>query len=51
MHHVLSVCFALVAVAHSTIAAPYILSDNFVGVDFLAAFVHEAIPDPTLGRV
>ncbi|KAK7692230.1 hypothetical protein QCA50_003855 [Cerrena zonata] len=35
----------------STLAATYQLSDNHVGTDFLSTFVHEAIPDPTHGRV
>ncbi|EPQ55426.1 endo-beta-glucanase [Gloeophyllum trabeum ATCC 11539] len=32
-------------------AATYALSDNHVGQDFLTSFTHEAIPDPTSGRV
>lgn len=32
-------------------AATYSLSDNIVGTDFLSAFTHEAIADPTHGRV
>lgn len=33
------------------IAATYSLSDNYVGTSFLSAFTHEAIADPTDGRV
>lgn len=32
-------------------AASYTLSDNFVGSGFLSGFTHEAIADPTNGRV
>ena len=34
-----------------TLAATYHLSDNHVGADFLSTFTHEAIADPTHGRV
>ncbi|CAL1706208.1 unnamed protein product [Somion occarium] len=37
--------------ACSAFAANYQLSDNHVGSDFLSSFVHEAIADPTHGRV
>ncbi|KAJ3553250.1 hypothetical protein NM688_g3716 [Phlebia brevispora] len=40
--------FSLTAGVH---AASYTLSDNYVGSDFLTAFQHQAIPDPTNGRV
>ena len=33
------------------LAATYSLDDNFVGTSFLSGFTHEAIPDPTNGRV
>ena len=32
-------------------AATYTLSDNYVGDSFLSGFEHEAIADPTNGRV
>lgn len=32
-------------------AASYSLRDNFIGTGFLSGFEHEAIPDPTNGRV
>lgn len=32
-------------------AATYSLTDNFVGTGFLSGFTHEAISDPTHGRV
>ena len=35
----------------SGFAATYHLSDNWVGSAFLNAFTHEAISDPTHGRV
>ena len=35
----------------SVLAASYTLSDNFVGSGFLSGFEHEAIADPTNGRV
>lgn len=35
----------------SALAASYTLSDNFVGSGFLSGFEHEAIADPTNGRV
>ncbi|CAL1706273.1 unnamed protein product [Somion occarium] len=35
----------------SVFAVNYQLSDNHVGSDFLSSFVHEAIADPTHGRV
>lgn len=34
-----------------SLAATYTLSDNYVGADFLTAFEHQAIADPTNGRV
>lgn len=34
-----------------SLAATYTLSDNYVGTDFLTAFEHQAIADPTNGRV
>ncbi|GJE87869.1 glycoside hydrolase family 16 protein [Phanerochaete sordida] len=39
------------ALAPSAYAATYHLSDNWVGSAFLSAFTHEAIADPTHGRV
>ena len=35
----------------SVLGASYTLSDNFVGSGFLTGFEHEAIADPTNGRV
>jgi hypothetical protein len=32
-------------------ATQYSLVDNFVGTGFLSGFTHEAIADPTQGRV
>ncbi|TFK51078.1 putative laminarinase [Heliocybe sulcata] len=40
-----------VLLASSALGATYTLSDTHVGSDFLTSFVHEAIPDPTSGRV
>ncbi|TFK45227.1 endo-1,3(4)-beta-glucanase-like protein [Heliocybe sulcata] len=42
---------ALLSFVSTALAATYSLSDNHVGPDFLTSFTHEAIPDPTSGRV
>lgn len=42
---------ALLTLVVSSQAATYHLSDNIVGTDFLDEFTHEAISDPTHGRV
>ena len=39
------------ALATSTLATNYCLTDEFIGKDFLVGFEHEAIDDPTHGRV
>ena len=44
----LAALYALVVSVHG---ATYHLSDNIVGTDFLNEFTHEAISDPTHGRV
>ncbi|KAG8960026.1 hypothetical protein FRC03_007139 [Tulasnella sp. 419] len=41
----------LVSVATSVHAATYAVSDTFIGTGFLNGFTHEAIADPTHGRV
>lgn len=46
-----SLSFFALALAPGALAATYQLSDNFVGSDFLSSFTHEAIADPTHGRV
>jgi hypothetical protein len=50
MHLVASTILAALA---SLVAAtrPYVLTDNYIGYDFLLGFEHQAIPDPTHGRV
>ena len=35
----------------SALAATYNVKDSFVGESFLSGFTHEAIADPTNGRV
>ncbi|KAM5536441.1 hypothetical protein V8D89_009877 [Ganoderma adspersum] len=35
----------------SVLGASYLLTENIIGPQFLSAFTHETIPDPTLGRV
>ena len=35
----------------SALAATYSLTDTYIGKDFLTGFTHEAISDPTHGRV
>ncbi|KAH8100225.1 putative laminarinase [Cristinia sonorae] len=47
----LSLALAAASVVPTALAATYSLSDNHVGSDFLSSFVHEAIADPTHGRV
>ncbi|QRV90795.1 glycoside hydrolase family 16 protein [Ceratobasidium sp. AG-Ba] len=42
---------ALVATASLASAATYKVTDTFIGSSFLTGFVHEAIADPTHGRV
>jgi hypothetical protein len=41
--------FALAAIA--PLAQGYHLVDNFVGKNFLSGFFHQAVADPTHGRV
>lgn len=41
----------LAAILPTAFAATYSLSDSYVGQDFLTKFTHEAIADPTKGRV
>jgi hypothetical protein len=43
--------FVLASSATFASAATYKLQDNFVGEGFLSGFEHEAISDPTHGRV
>ena len=43
--------FTLSALVSSALGATYPLKDKFVGQDFLSGFCHEAIADPTHGRV
>lgn len=43
--------FVLATLAPSALAATYSLSDNHVGTNFLSTFTHQAIADPTRGRV
>lgn len=43
--------FTLSALVSSALGATYPLKDKFVGQDFLTGFSHEAIADPTHGRV
>lgn len=42
---------ALFAFLTPAFAGVYVRSDNWKGADFLEAFTHEAIADPTHGRV
>ncbi|KAG8707683.1 hypothetical protein FRC08_000355 [Ceratobasidium sp. 394] len=42
---------AVVATASLANAATYKVTDTFIGPSFLSGFVHEAIGDPTHGRV
>ncbi|KZT36648.1 endo-1,3(4)-beta-glucanase [Sistotremastrum suecicum HHB10207 ss-3] len=46
-----AVFVSLVLAVTSVRAATYSLKDNFVGSSFLTGFTHEAIADPTHGRV
>ncbi|KAJ3477504.1 hypothetical protein NLI96_g10422 [Meripilus lineatus] len=41
----------LASLATSALATTYSLTDNHVGKDFLSTFTHQAIADPTHGRV
>nr|VWO94484.1 Mixed-linked glucanase [Ganoderma boninense] len=41
----------LASLAVSVLGATYSIADSHVGTDFLSAFTHEAISDPTHGRV
>ena len=43
--------FAVSALVSSALGATYNLKDTFVGEGFLSGFTHQAIPDPTHGRV
>ena len=43
--------FAISALFPSAFAATYNLKDSFVGESFLSGFTHQAIADPTHGRV
>ncbi|KAH7344535.1 putative laminarinase [Rhizoctonia solani] len=43
--------FVTLAVASVAQAATYTVSDTFIGSSFLSGFTHEAIADPTHGRV
>ena len=42
---------ALTSVAVPALGANYLLTDNIIGADFLAAFNFETEADPTNGRV
>ncbi len=46
-----AVLFAVSALVSSALGATYPKKDTFVGKDFLTGFSHEAIADPTHGRV
>ena len=47
-----STFFALLAAALPTaLASTYSIADTYIGQDFLNQFTHEAISDPTNGRV
>ncbi|KAJ3547126.1 hypothetical protein NM688_g5433 [Phlebia brevispora] len=46
-----SVSFIASALLPAAFAATYQLTDHHVGSDFLSSFIHEAISDPTHGRV
>ena len=46
-----AVLFAVSALVSSALGATYPKKDAFVGKDFLTGFSHEAIADPTHGRV
>ena len=50
MHLLKPFLFLSFYVLHA-LGAAYTLSDNFVGTGFLSGFEHEAIADPTNGRV
>ncbi|OCH86677.1 putative laminarinase [Obba rivulosa] len=41
----------VLALVSRTLAATYSLNQNYVGTDFLSAWTHQAIADPTNGRV
>ena len=43
--------FTVSALVSSALGATYNLKDKFVGEDFLTGFTHQAIADPTHGRV
>ncbi|KDQ07527.1 glycoside hydrolase family 16 protein [Botryobasidium botryosum FD-172 SS1] len=47
----LSTCVALFLGASEALAGTYCISDTFVGRSFLSGFHHQAIPDPSSGRV
>lgn len=51
MHFPATAAILVASLAPSVFAATYHLSDNHVGSDFLSTFTHEAIADPTHGRV
>lgn len=46
-----AVLFAVSALVSSALGATYPKKDTFVGKGFLTGFSHEAIADPTHGRV
>ena len=46
-----AVLLTVTSLAASALAATYSLRDSFVGHSFLSGFSHEAIDDPTHGRV
>ena len=48
---VLIAFFSITSLLSLVSATTYTLSDNFVGTGFLSGFTHEAISDPTHGRV
>ena len=51
MHLTLTFVLTAASLVRTALAGAYALTDNHVGADFLNTFVHEAISDPTNGRV
>ncbi|KAI0072358.1 putative laminarinase [Panus rudis PR-1116 ss-1] len=51
MNRAATIALLFVACTSRVLAATYQLSDNHVGSDFLSSFTHQAIADPTHGRV
>ncbi|TCD62940.1 hypothetical protein EIP91_006203 [Steccherinum ochraceum] len=51
MHLTFALAVAAASLAPTAFAEVFSLTDNHVGKDFLTAFTHEAIADPTHGRV